>query len=548
MTVMTVGGSDNSVMSPAGKTPARKRKPSAGSLSAYSLSNAFAHADKITWISAVVMGAGTIIRRQIIKGVLFLIGEILFIYLLVSHGIACLAGLGDLGPVTQSQQEWTPDGQYVNVNPTNSVEVLLYGVAWIFIIAAFVLLWTVSFKSAYKAQIGQVSAATSKRFIITQVQALVGSATDRDAEVHKLVDAFRRAGYAGQTDRELTEQFKQACGEYAERTQTEPVVVGRAAPAIVTDLKELLDSRLHGTLLTLPALGILIFTIVPLVFMMAMAFTTYDSNHTPAFNWTGVQNFVAVFSKTGSVASQVNVGQFVSVLVWTLVWAFLSTFLNFFLGMFLAMIILRRTTRLKGLWRGIFSLSMAVPQFVSLLVINQMLTNTGIINQMLKNWGWIDASLPFLSNGWWARATVIIVNLWIGIPYTIMQVTGILQNVPAELYEASKIDGASWWQTYIHVTMPYIFFVMTPYLITTFTGNINNFNVIYLLTNGQPTKVGNSAGQTDLLITWLYKLSVDRSNYNIGAVIGILTFVVLAIVSLITYRSSGSYRNEEEFR
>lgn len=111
-----------------------------------------------------------------------------------------------------------------------------------------------------------------------------------------------------------------------------------------------------------------------------------------------------------------------------------------------------------------------------------------------------------------------------------------------------EIDGANWWQRFCNVTMPYIFFVLTPYLITTFTGNVNNFNVIYLLTGGEPTPVGASAGKTDLLITWLYKLTVDKNNYNLGAVIGIMTFIVLAVVSLLTYRSSGSYKNEEGFR
>ena len=129
-----------------------------------------------------------------------------------------------------------------------------------------------------------------------------------------------------------------------------------------------------------------------------------------------------------------------------------------------------------------------------------------------------------------------------------MQITGILQNVPAELYEAAELDGASWWQRFMNVTMPYIFFVMTPYLITTFTGNVNNFNVIYLLSGGEPTPIGSSAGKTDLLITWLYKLTVDKDNYSMGAVIGIMTFIVLAIVALITYRNSGSYKNEEGFR
>jgi len=230
------------------------------------------------------------------------------------------------------------------------------------------------------------------------------------------------------------------------------------------------------------------------------------------------------------------------------VWAFFATFLNFFFGLFLAMVIQRNTTRGKGFWRAVFSMSIAVPQFVSLLVMRQMLQPQGAVNRILEQWGWIDGPMPFFTDATWARVTVIVINLWVGIPYTIMQVTGILQNIPAELYEAAKIDGANWWQIFVKITMPYIIFVLTPYLITTFTGNVNNFNVIYLLTRGDPIQVGDSAGKTDLLITWLYKLTVDRSDYNLGAVIGIMTFIVLAIVSLITYRSSGSYKNEEAFR
>ncbi len=130
-----------------------------------------------------------------------------------------------------------------------------------------------------------------------------------------------------------------------------------------------------------------------------------------------------------------------------------------------------------------------------------------------------------------------------------LQTTGILKNIPAELYESAKVDGANAFVTFFKITLPYMLFVTTPYLITTFTGNINNFNIIYLLSGGGPTiRPGDTAGKTDLLVTWLYKLTVDKQYYNIGAVIGILTFVVLAIISLVTYRNTGSYKNEEEFQ
>ncbi|MCL1838499.1 MAG: sugar ABC transporter permease [Propionibacteriaceae bacterium] len=458
-------------------SPVAERKPKPAL--AVTLPNAFKHGDVFTKGSALIMGLGNIVRKQYLKGLLFLAVQAIFIFTLVRYGISQLAGLSELGPVTEGTQGWNENNEFVNFPPTNSVEVLLYGVAWIFIIGAFIVAWAAAIKSAFAAQMLQ-----------------------------------------------------------ARKGET---------PDLVSDVRGLLDGRIHVSLMSLPLMGIIVFTVVPLAFMILLAFTNFDRNNTPAFNWVGFETIATVFSpEKGN--SGVNLTVFLRVLAWTLTWAVFATFLNFFFGMFMAMIILRNGTRFKSMWRAVFSLSIAVPQFVSLLVISQMLQDQGIVNQLLKSWGWIETSMPFFTDAWWARATVIVVNLWIGIPYTIMQVTGILQNIPGELYEAAEIDGANWWQAYTRITLPYIFFVMTPYLITTFTGNINNFNVIFLLSNGAPFTVGESAGHTDLLITWLYKLTVDRGDYNIGAVIGIATFIVLATVSLITYRSSASYKNEEGFR
>ncbi len=320
---------------------------------------------------------------------------------------------------------------------------------------------------------------------------------------------------------------------------------GSKVLTIVDDVKGLFDENVHKLLMAAPTACLAVFSILPLLYMMSMAFTNYskEGDHLILFDWVGLQNFAAIFDSSSSIGKQ-----FGDVLVWTLVWAFFATFLNFFLGTFVAIIINRKTIKYKGFWRGCLSLTIAVPQFVSLMVIRSMMQPDGIINTMLMDAGWISTRLPFLTNATWARTAVIIINCWVGIPYTIMQVTGILQNIPAEQYEAATIDGANAAQQFIHITLPYMIFVMTPYIITQFTGNINNFNVIYLLTRGEPLGVGNSAGDTDLLVTWLYKLSVDQQKYNLGAVIGIFTFVVLAVVSLVTYRSSGSYKDEEGFK
>ena len=320
---------------------------------------------------------------------------------------------------------------------------------------------------------------------------------------------------------------------------------GKKVLTFKEDLATLLDENIHKLLMILPTACIAIFTILPLLYMMSMAFTNYSkqTDNLILFDWVGFENFKALFDTNNAIGKQ-----FGSVLTWTLIWVFFATFLNFFLGTFVAIIINRKTIKLKGLWRGCLSLTIAVPQFVSLMIIRNMMMPDGIINRMLLDAGLIAEKLPFLTNATWARVMVIIINCWVGIPYTIMQVTGILQNIPAEQYEAATIDGANPVQQFMNITLPYMIFVLTPYIITQFTGNINNFNIIYLLTRGEPLQIGNTAGDTDLLVTWLYKLTVDQQKFNMGAVCGIFTFVVLAIVSLVTYRSSGSYKDEEAFK
>lgn len=322
---------------------------------------------------------------------------------------------------------------------------------------------------------------------------------------------------------------------------------GRHVNNFREDLKSLLHENLHRLLMTPPAVFIFAFTVLPLIFMICMAFTNYSKidNHLMLFDWVGLDNFAALFDSGSIIGST-----FWPVLVWTLVWAFFATFSNYIFGMIVSLLINRKGTRAKGFWRFCFVLSCAVPMFVSLLIMRTMLQPEGAINVLLRNLGLIaqDASLPFFTDPTWARVTVIVVNIWVGVPYTLLQLTGVLQNIPAELYEAAKVDGANAFQTFTKITLPYMLYVTTPYLIVTFTGNVNNFNVIYLLSGGDPvTDLSSTAGSTDLLVTWLYKLTIDKQYYNIGAVIGILTFIILAVGALFTYRNSKSYKEEGGF-
>ncbi|MEE3393396.1 MAG: sugar ABC transporter permease [Lachnospiraceae bacterium] len=324
---------------------------------------------------------------------------------------------------------------------------------------------------------------------------------------------------------------------------------GKRLPGFIKDVMSLADTNLHKLLLAGPVISVFAFTIIPLFFMALMAFTNYDRNHQPPgnlFDWVGLKNFGALFTASNGLGYA-----FWRILAWTIVWAIFATFLNYIFGIILAIIIDRKDTKLKSMWRFIFVLSIAVPQFVSLLIMSTMLQPDGAVNVLLKSWGLIHKSLPFWTDATWARVTVIIVNLWVGIPFTMLQTTGILQNIPVELYEAAEMDGAGPVTIFFKITMPYILFVTTPYLITSFIGNINNFNVIYLLTGGAPTSLAynnGTAGQTDLLITWLYKLSMSYNDYNYAAVISILVFILSAAFSIEALHRSKVLDNEEAFQ
>jgi arabinogalactan oligomer/maltooligosaccharide transport system permease protein len=177
--------------------------------------------------------------------------------------------------------------------------------------------------------------------------------------------------------------------------------------------------------------------------------------------------------------------------------------------------------------------------------------NNGAFNILLRSIGLIGVTdtVSYFGDPLLAKVMVIVINVWIGVPFTMMTTTGILKNIPAELYEAANVDGAGPVYTFFKITLPYMIFVTTPYLITTFVGNINNFNVIYLLTGGGPDTLDYyHAGKTDLLVTWLYKLTITHKDYNLGSVISIMVFVLMATTSLIAYRYSGAYKNEEEFQ
>lgn len=446
----------------------------------------FKEGDYKTRLSFVVMGFGSFARGQYLRGVLFFLFEVVFIVYMACWGGYWMSMLPSLG--TQGAIKEYDDflDTWVTKYYDDSFKILLYGILTVFFIVAFIYTWRLNVKQ--------------------------------------------------------------------NRISEEIIKSGKPLKRSKDDLKSLVDEQFHKTLLALPITGILVFTVMPMVFMILVAFTNYSGQfdgRNNLFSWVGMENFNQML---GWSAGGTNyAATFGEVLAWTLIWAFFATFTNYFLGILVAMMINKKGIKLKKLWRMILIVTIAIPQFISLLYVSKMFAQNGIINGLLMSWGWIDQALPFWTDGTWARVTVIIINIWIGIPYLMLMATGILMNIPQDLYESARIDGANAFQQFTKITLPYMLFVTGPYLLTSFISNMNNFNVIYLLTGGAPTNYGalspgGSLGYTDLLVTWLFKIAVNDSKFYMASVIGILVFIVVAVISLIVYNLLPSTRNEEDFQ
>ncbi|MBE6126874.1 MAG: sugar ABC transporter permease [Erysipelotrichaceae bacterium] len=320
---------------------------------------------------------------------------------------------------------------------------------------------------------------------------------------------------------------------------------GRPIKSALQDLHDLIDDRFYVTVLALPIIGILAFTLIPTIMMILIAFTNYGASGIGSsnFSWVGGANWGSLFGLGGGAEFAEVFGK---QLLWTLLWAFFATFTCFFGGLLLALLLNSRRTRFTKVWRTGFVITIAVPQFVSLMLIRYFLGDYGIVNNLLvETWHVIDKPIGFLSDPLITKFTIILVNCWVGFPYLMLMISGILLNIPADLYESASIDGASRPRMFWSITMPYILQVCTPYLISSFVSNINNFNVIYLLTmdaeEHEMAYQAVNAKQSDLLITWLYNMisaGGATPRYYMASIIGIIMFTISTIFTLIAFNLS----------
>lgn len=450
--------------------------------------NTFKNGSWSTRVSFLIMGFGSFVHKQWLRGIAFLLMQSVFIVYMVLAGGHWLSLFGTLGKqasgTIQVPNDITGELEDVTVAGDNSFKILLYGLITIFFIIALVYTWRLNVKQC------------------------------------RICDEITRSGKKIKSSKD--------------------------------DLKSMVDNDFHKTLLSLPVAGMTLFTVLPIIFMILVAFTNYDykyDGYTNLFTWVGLENFnsVLTFGSDLSVA-------FGEILAWTLIWAFFATFSCYFLGMFVAIMINKKGIKIKKFWRTILVITIAVPQFISLLYISNMFAENGMVNAMLIKIGLISDPIKFWGNGTLAKIMVLVINIWVGIPYLMLITTGILMNIPEDLYESARIDGANAFQQFSKITLPYMLFVTGPYLLTSFVGNINNFNVIYLLTQGGPANPawgdvgGYVAGDTTILITWLFGITTgSQASYKMASVIGILIFVVVSVLSLVVFSVMPSTRREGDF-
>lgn len=325
---------------------------------------------------------------------------------------------------------------------------------------------------------------------------------------------------------------------------------GKHINTFVEDLREYLDKKFHITLLSLPVLGIVVFTLIPMLLLILVAFTNYDQQHMPPtnlFTWVGFSNFVTLFG--GGITTTFGYA-FIRILGWTIVWSFFATLTTYLGGILMSLLLNSKLTRGTKIWRTMLVVTIAVPQFVSLLLMRNFFANSGIVNTIcanigltgfLRDIGLISTSyIPFMTAPGWVHVMIILINIWIGIPYQMLIATGVLMNLPTDQIESAKIDGANPFQVFKSITMPYMLQVTGPALITDFVKNFNNFNVIYLLTQNvfvttNQFMANSQAKETDLLVTWLFTLTQDYYNYKMASVIGIMVFIVCAVFTLVGF-------------
>ena len=326
---------------------------------------------------------------------------------------------------------------------------------------------------------------------------------------------------------------------------------GIAVPKTLKDMVHAIYENGFPYLLIIPSYIAMTFAIIfPVLVTLMIAFTNYDFKHTAPttlLDWIGFQNFTNMWTLSTFRSA------FTSVLGWTLIWALAASTLQIVLGILTAIVANQPFVKGKRIFGVIFLLPWAVPAFITILTFSNMFNDSvGAINAQViplfaKIFPFLDGVLvPWKTDPTWTKIALIMMQGWLGFPYIYVLTLGILQSIPNDLYEAAYIDGANGWQKFRNITFPMILAVAAPTLISQYTFNFNNFSIIYLFNDGGPGSVGGNAGSTDILISWIYKLTTNTSpQYSMAAAVTLIISVIVISISMVAFKKLHAFDMED---
>ena len=326
---------------------------------------------------------------------------------------------------------------------------------------------------------------------------------------------------------------------------------GITVPKTLKDMVHAIYENGFPYLLIIPSYIAMTFAIIfPVLVTLMIAFTNYDFKHTAPttlLDWIGFQNFTNMWTLSTFRSA------FTSVLGWTLIWALAASTLQIVLGILTAIVANQPFVKGKRIFGVIFLLPWAVPAFITILTFSNMFNDSvGAINAQViplfaKIFPFLDGVLvPWKTDPTWTKIALIMMQGWLGFPYIYVLTLGILQSIPNDLYEAAYIDGANGWQKFRNITFPMILAVAAPTLISQYTFNFNNFSIIYLFNDGGPGSVGGNAGSTDILISWIYKLTTNTSpQYSMAAAVTLIISVIVISISMIAFKKLHAFDMED---
>jgi arabinogalactan oligomer/maltooligosaccharide transport system permease protein len=285
---------------------------------------------------------------------------------------------------------------------------------------------------------------------------------------------------------------------------------------------------------------LMFFTFLPLMFSFLVAFTNYNINNLPPaelVSWRGLQNFKFLFAMGDVIGGDIWLHTFIHVFLWTLLQAIIMSIVPFAIGLFQAVVLNNKRIKFKKLWRSLLILPMAVPGMLSLLNFRQVFNGTfGPLNRFLIDHHIIETNIQWLGdtqNIWIPRMTILFIGFWLGFPHWMAMSSGVMTSISKDIYEAAEIDGASERQQFWKITLPLVVASVAPLLIMGFSGAFNNFGLIYFLTGGGPQVTEFiHAGGTDILITWIFSLTMEHRMYNMASVMSIFIFLLIASIAV----------------